>query len=60
MLRSGESRQGTRWNLFFAPVFLSGSEQTKRRKVMGRYLLLWILGIPLPILLLIALLGGLR
>ena len=32
----------------------------ERRKSMGRYLLLWIIGVPLPILLLIALLGGLR
>jgi hypothetical protein len=27
---------------------------------MGRYLLLWLLGVPLPILLLIWLLGGLH
>ena len=46
--------------MFFAAVFLSGSEKTKRRNSMGRYLLLWIIGVPLPILLLIALLGGLR
>jgi hypothetical protein len=29
-------------------------------KAMGRYLLLWLLGIPLPILLLVWLLGGLH
>jgi hypothetical protein len=28
--------------------------------IMGRYLLLWLLGIPLPILLLIWLFGGLH
>jgi len=35
---------------------------TSRRKedVMGRGLLLWLLGIPLPIILLIWLLGGLH
>jgi hypothetical protein len=28
--------------------------------VMGRYLLLWLLGVPIPILLLIAMFGGLH
>jgi len=28
--------------------------------VMGRYLLLWLLGVPIPILLLIAVFGGLH
>jgi hypothetical protein len=31
-----------------------------RDTTMGRYLLLWVLGIPLPILLLIWLFGGLH
>jgi hypothetical protein len=31
-----------------------------RLNVMGRYLLLWLLGVPIPILLLIAVFGGLH
>ena len=42
-------------------LVLSGlSFQRNGRLLMGRYLLLWLLGIPLPILLLIWLLGGLH
>lgn len=33
---------------------------TTERRIMGRYLLLWLLGIPLPILLLIWVFGGLH
>jgi hypothetical protein len=33
--------------------------ETRRRCVMGRYLLLWLLGIPIPILILIWAFGGL-
>jgi hypothetical protein len=33
---------------------------TQRRTGMGRYLLLWLLGIPIPILVLIWLFGGLH
>jgi hypothetical protein len=33
---------------------------TKRGPTMGRYLLLWLLGIPIPILVLIWLFGGLH
>jgi hypothetical protein len=33
---------------------------TGRRRRMGRYLLLWLLGVPIPILLLIWLFGGLH
>jgi hypothetical protein len=32
----------------------------RRGNVMGRYLLLWLLGIPIPLLLLIWLFGGLN
>ena len=32
----------------------------RRRRMMGRYLLLWLLGIPLPILVLIYAFGGLN
>ena len=31
-----------------------------KRQMMGRYLLLWLIGVPVPILLLIWLLGGLH
>lgn len=36
-----------------------GSKQTRRRQAMGRGLLLWLIGIPIPIILLIWLFGGL-
>ena len=36
------------------------SEQRMRRVTMGRYVLLWLLGVPIPILLLIWLFGGLN
>jgi len=32
----------------------------RRSSIMGRYLLLWMLGIPLPILVLIYMFGGLH
>jgi hypothetical protein len=35
-------------------------ERNQRGYAMGRYLLLWLLGIPLPILLLIWVFGGLH
>jgi hypothetical protein len=35
-------------------------KQGLRRRIMGRYLLLWLLGIPLPILALIWIFGGLH
>jgi hypothetical protein len=44
------------WNLGLAGVF----PLQKRRTDMGRYLLLWLLGIPIPILVLIWLFGGLH
>jgi hypothetical protein len=44
------------WNLMVAGVF----PLTKRGPTMGRYLLLWLLGIPIPILVLIWLFGGLH
>jgi hypothetical protein len=34
--------------------------KTTEGRIMGRYLLLWLLGIPLPILLLIWVFGGLH
>jgi hypothetical protein len=35
-------------------------EEVKRNAAMGRYLLLWLLGVPIPILILIWLIGGLH
>jgi hypothetical protein len=37
-----------------------GAHHQRMRGIMGRYLLLWLLGIPLPILLLIWVFGGLH
>jgi hypothetical protein len=34
--------------------------RTQGQRAMGRYLLLWLIGVPLPILLIIWLLGGLH
>ena len=46
----------------FAPDhgYLGGSDEVTQEDVMGRGLLLWLLGIPLPIILLIWVLGGLH
>jgi hypothetical protein len=38
----------------------SGSRNNRWGNTMGRYLLLWLLGVPLPILLLIWVFGGLH
>jgi hypothetical protein len=35
-------------------------DEQRRIRIMGRYLLLWLLGIPLPILVLIYAFGGLH
>jgi hypothetical protein len=37
-----------------------GDRQTDRRQTMGRYMLLWLIGVPIPILLLIWAFGGLH
>jgi hypothetical protein len=43
------------------PAFKQSPAHSKRGgALMGRYLLLWLLGIPLPILVLIYAFGGLR
>jgi hypothetical protein len=39
---------------------VAGSSSITKGHDMGRYLLLWLLGIPIPILLLIWLFGGLH
>jgi len=40
--------------------YLASSKEARQEEVMGRGLLLWLLGIPLPIILLIWVLGGLH
>jgi hypothetical protein len=44
----------------FAPVCYQSATEETQEDVMGRGLLLWLIGIPLPIILLIWLLGGLH
>lgn len=39
---------------------MSSSRRNTTEEQMGRYLLLWLLGVPLPILLLIWIFGGLH
>jgi hypothetical protein len=41
-------------------VILPEEKEVKQEDVMGRGLLLWLLGIPLPIIILIWVLGGLH
>jgi hypothetical protein len=41
-------------------VIVTKQEEVKQEDVMGRGLLLWLLGIPLPIIILIRVLGGLH
>jgi len=45
------------WNSALSDVFLRNN---KEEPTMGRYLLLWLLGIPIPILVLIWIFGGLH
>ena len=45
----------------FFPAVLKKDERARmRRETMGRYALLWLLGVPIPILLLIWAFGGLN
>jgi hypothetical protein len=39
---------------------MSGQQIKNEEKTMGRYVLLWLLGVPIPILLLIWAFGGLN
>ena len=50
------------WNFIAGNAFDTHEREKGKRgaHVMGRYLLLWLLGIPLPILLLIWIIGGLH
>jgi len=41
-------------------VISAGLKEAKQEDVMGRGLLLWLLGIPIPIIILIWVLGGLH
>jgi len=50
----------TGWNLFQVPPFASQRERSALEEQMGKGLLLWLIGIPLPIILLIWLFGGLH
>jgi hypothetical protein len=50
--------QDVSWNLLAARWFLAGRNGEDEK--MGRYLLLWLLGVPIPLLILIWLLGGLN
>jgi hypothetical protein len=54
--RPGESARSG-WNRSLSSWF---SLQWLEDHVMGRYLLLWLLGVPLPILFLIWIIGGLH
>jgi hypothetical protein len=47
-------------NNFIPPALTPHQPGISREVFMGRYLLLWLLGIPLPILVLIYAFGGLR
>jgi hypothetical protein len=47
------------WNQIGTHVFAHGTF-TSESDTMGRYLLLWVIGVPIPILLLIWLFGGLN
>jgi hypothetical protein len=66
------ARDNVRWRTWFLPSFATWATEPPARAVyfpindkhmrgttdMGRYLLLWLLGIPLPLLLLIWVFGG--
>jgi hypothetical protein len=49
-----------RWNRGCAPAFTPGRGTDATEIGMGRGLLLWLIGIPLPIILVVWLLGGLN
>jgi hypothetical protein len=51
-------RMRMRWNRNFSKWF--SLQYGLEDYVMGRYLLLWLLGVPLPILFLIWIIGGLH
>jgi hypothetical protein len=53
----GKARRGTNPNAF---RYFGRPERGEAEDVMGRGLLLWLLGIPIPIIILIWVLGGLH
>jgi hypothetical protein len=54
-----ESCRRTDWNHFAVPPFDCPNNNERWRIKMGRGLLLWLIGIPIPIILVIWLFGGL-
>jgi hypothetical protein len=62
MPKYDEIRRGTfiRVCRCFASSYCASPDEAKQEEVMGRGLLLWLIGIPLPIILLIWVLGGLH
>jgi len=59
-VRRDDTLQSHTLELHYAPGHYSASNQRSTELIMGRYLLLWMLGIPLPILVLIYMFGGLN
>jgi hypothetical protein len=51
---------GRQFGTLSAPICCQSATEATQEDVMGRGLLLWLIGIPLPIILLIWLLGGLH
>ena len=56
--RVSKARGAEPYHMHF--VITADSKEVKQEDVMGRGLLLWLLGIPLPIIILIWVLGGLH
>ena len=59
MLRSARTSDARELGIFVQRLALA-SRHTYQEDIMGRGLLLWLIGIPLPIILIIWLLGGLH
>ena len=55
-----ESCTQTEWNLFAVPPFACRHDVQRLEDEMGKGLLLWLIGIPIPIILVIWLFGGLN
>jgi hypothetical protein len=55
-MRTRSNRQGRQsaWNIALTPAFGSGKRQGERN--MGKGILMWLIGIPIPIILIILLL----
>ena len=59
-LRIRHALYGAKQGGNFVPRLAFASRHTYQEDIMGRGLLLWLIGIPLPIILIIWLLGGLH